>query len=175
MSVPPPDPALARAYLAAPALVDATLDEALRGGGGEREAAWRLAEAAGRTLGLEDCVVYLAGAGGATLQQVAAWGPKQVAPRIFENPISLPLGRGIVGACARDRVPVLVADTRLDPRYVVDDDARLSELAVPLLHGDTLLGVIDSEHAATDAFRSEHVRALLRLGAVYAQRMRVPG
>jgi signal transduction protein with GAF and PtsI domain len=170
MSATPPDPALACLYLADPVAAEAALHTALGASADRREAAWQLAEHAGRLLDLQDCVVYLLAPSGDALQQVAAWGPKQVAPRIFENPITLPVGHGIVGACARDRVPVLVADTRLDARYVLDDEPRLSELAVPILRGDALLGVIDSEHAAADAYRSEHVRALLRLAAVFATR-----
>ena len=170
MSVTPPDPTLARRYLADPAAAEATLSAALAASADHREAAWLLAEHAGRQLDLQDCVVYLLDPSGDALQQVAAWGPKQVAPRIFENPITLPVGHGIVGACARDRVPVLVADTRLDARYVLDDEPRLSELAVPILLEGRLLGVIDSEHLAADAFRSEHVRALLRLAGVFASR-----
>ena len=170
MSATPPDPSLARRYLADPATLDAALESALATAADRREAAWRLAEHIGRHFALQDCVIYLCDPASGQLQQIAAWGHKQVAPRIFENPITLPIGDGIVGACARDRVPVLVADTRLDARYVLDDEPRLSELAVPILHDGVLLGVIDSEHAATDAYRSEHVRALLRLAAVFTTR-----
>lgn len=163
-----PDPELARSYLAAPDGLDAALADALQASRSHREAAWHLAETAGRILGLQDCVVYLYDEHDDALRQIAAWGHKQVATRIFENPIRLPVGRGVVGACARDRVPVLVADTRLDDRYVLDDDRRLSELAVPIMLGQRLLGVLDSEHSTTDAYRSEHVRALLRLADLFA-------
>ena len=165
----PPDLSLARRYLASPEADDKRLAAALASADDDREAAWRLAGHAGRLLGLSDCVIYLVDAGSGQLRQMAAWGPKQVAPRIFENPILLAIGQGIVGTCARDRAPVLVADTRLDPRYIVDDEVRLSELAVPMLSGERLLGVIDTEHAACDAYRSEHVRALLQLGSAFGK------
>lgn len=166
-----PDPALARRFLADPLEIESRLRAALAGTPDAREAAWRLAERIGETLGLLDCVIYLLSPGEPVLLQVAAWGRKQVAPRVFENPIRLPVGRGIVGSCARDGVPLLVADTRLDPRYVIDDCVRLSELAVPLLRRGAVIGVIDSEHGAADAYRSEHIRALQRLGDVFARHL----
>ena len=153
-------------FLAAPEAPEAALADARRHSPAAREAAWQLAEHAGRLLGLHDCIIYLCKDD--ELVQVAAWGVKQVAPRLFENPIRLPIGRGIVGACARDSAPVLVCDTDLDPRYVVDDEPRRSELAVPIRSGRGLVGVIDSEHPDADFYRSTHIRALLRLAAVFA-------
>lgn len=159
--------AKAQAFLAAPEAAEAALAQALRQSPTSRDAAWQLAEHAGRLLGLHDCIIYQVEQD--ELVQVAAWGVKQVAPRLFENPIRLPIGRGIVGACARDGVPVLVCDTELDPRYVIDDEPRRSELAVPIRSGQGLVGVIDSEHPEADFYRSDHIRALLRLAAVFAR------
>ena len=39
--------------------------------------------------------------------------------------------------------PLLVSDTRNDHRYRVDDMNRLSELCVPIIHNDELIGIID--------------------------------
>jgi len=166
-----PDPTRVDRFLAEPTLSECMLRDALGRARTPREAAWALAEQAGDALGLLDCVVYLAD-GHHTLTQVAAWGYKQAGPRILESAIRLSLDRGIVGACARERAPQLVADTRLDPRYVVDDGHRLSEVAVPILDGERLIGVIDSEHPDADAYRSAHVRALQRLAGLMAERMR---
>jgi len=124
------------------------------------ELAWLLADFAGRVLMLDDCIVYFAEPSGGSLRQYAAYGAKRKAERIFENPIRLALGEGVVGCAAELGVPQFVPDTRLDGRYVVDDASRLSELAVPIEHQGRVYGVIDSEHAEPDFFRSQHVRAL---------------
>ena len=124
------------------------------------ELAWLLADFAGRVLMLDDCVVYFAEPSGGSLRQYAAYGAKRKAERIFENPIRLAVGEGVVGCAASLGAPQLVPDTRLDPRYVVDDASRLSELAVPFAYQGRVYGVLDSEHAEPDYYRSQHVHAL---------------
>lgn len=158
----------ASAFLAAPEAELTALAEQLRGCETPGEAAWKLAEAAGRLLGLIDCVIYLRSRTHASLVQVAAWGSKQVAPGILENPIRLPIGLGVVGACARDRVPVVITDTRLDYRYVPDVDDNRSELAIPLIRRGQLVGVLDTEHPEPDYYSSQHIRALLKLAEAFA-------
>ena len=124
------------------------------------ELAWLLADFAGRVLMLDDCVVYLTEPSGGSLRQYAAYGAKRKAERIFENPIRLAVGEGVVGCAAALGAPQLIPDTRLDPRYVVDDASRLSELAVPIAHQGRIYGVIDSEQPEPDYYRSQHVHAL---------------
>jgi signal transduction histidine kinase len=59
----------------------------------------------------------------------------------------LPVGRGIMGAAALERVTQMVNDVRRDPRYVLPPgvDPPLAEMAVPILHGDQVLGVLNVE------------------------------
>jgi GAF domain-containing protein len=137
------------------------LDAMLRVAESPIDVAWTVCDFAGRELALEDCIVYLVDADGRTLTQLAAWGPKRVAERILENRIRLRLGEGVVGTCALTGAPQLVPDTRIDRRYVLDDETRHSELAVPMLDGDKVRGVIDSEHMDADFYWSGHIRALL--------------
>ena len=66
--------------------------------------------------------------------------------------LMIPLGKGIVGTAAYLRKPVLVSDVRKDPCYIeVDPEAR-SELSVPLIHGDRVLGVLDLESLKVGTF-----------------------
>lgn len=133
------------------------------------DVAWALAEFAGRTLQLEDCVVYLADADG--LEQRAALGAKRGAGRVVRNRIRLRFGQGIVGTCALTGAANLIPDTRLDPRYVVDDAPRLSELSIPIRDEHHVYGVIDTEHADADHYDSHHIRALLDMGKRAARRL----
>jgi len=67
----------------------------------------------------------------------------------------LPLWQGVVGWVARERRPLRLDDVRQDPRYVpVHPDIR-AELAVPILFGNELLGVLDVESVELGRFRPE--------------------
>ena len=143
----------------------------LRKASSAREAAWAMSSEAIAALGLEDCVVYLIDAQGSMLTQVAAYGPKLKAPKVIEHPITLRVGQGVVGACALARDVVRIDDTRRDPRYVIDDDERLSELAIPLLHHDLLLGVLDTEHSQLAFYTDRHVRVLQQMAGLLAERL----
>jgi L-methionine (R)-S-oxide reductase len=57
--------------------------------------------------------------------------------------IRIPLGRGVCGTAAATRVSQVVADVHAFPGHIACDAASRSELVVPLLKGDTLLGVLD--------------------------------
>ncbi|MCU1273852.1 MAG: serine phosphatase [Bryobacterales bacterium] len=76
--------------------------------------------------------------------------------------VSLSLGEGITGAAAAQREPVLVTDVRADGRYLNALDAVRSELAVPMLARNMLVGIIDVQSTRVNAY-SEYDRALLRL------------
>jgi signal transduction histidine kinase len=60
------------------------------------------------------------------------------------------VSQGIMGAAARERKTQLVQDVRRDPRYLPPPvpDGILAELAVPIVHADEVLGVLNLESAA---------------------------
>jgi GAF domain-containing protein len=132
------------------------------------DACWAVTEQAIALLDLEDCVVYLLGSDGVSLKQHAAWGPKCESPGLVRDPLVLRIGEGIVGACARSQRTQWVPDVRLDPRYIADDQARGSELAVPILVDEHLIGVLDSEHSATDFFSAVHARTFVQIAGLLA-------
>ncbi len=72
----------------------------------------------------------------------------------------VPLGSGIVGAAAQSRKPVRVDDVGNDPRYIASHPDILSEIAVPLIVHDRVVGVMDLESSTLSAFTDEHVRTL---------------
>src|ERR1700722_10125222 len=76
--------------------------------------------------------------------------------------LSTGLGEGSVGAAAQTREPILVTDTRNDPRYLLTSDAVRCELSVPMIARKRLIGVIDVQSARPGAY-SDYDRALLRL------------
>ncbi len=79
-----------------------------------------------------------------------------------------PLGYGISGSAAAARRPQRVGNVARDPRYVYLTQAEVdvrSELAVPLLARDRLVGVLDLESNDYDAFTEEHEQMLASLGS----------
>src|SRR5579864_5196285 len=82
-------------------------------------------------------------------------------PEIVDN-LTVTLKDGITGAAASLRQPVLVGDVRNDPRYLSSIDAVRTEMAVPMIARQRLVGVIDVQSTRLNAY-SEYDRALLRL------------
>jgi phosphoserine phosphatase RsbU/P len=76
--------------------------------------------------------------------------------------LSLALGEGVVGTAAASRRPVLVEDSRKDDRYLGAFDMVRSELAVPMIARQRLVGVIDVQATRTGAFK-DYDRAMLSL------------
>jgi sigma-B regulation protein RsbU (phosphoserine phosphatase) len=72
----------------------------------------------------------------------------------------IPMTKGIVGAAARTAAPVLVTDARRDPRYLPAQEGIQSEIAIPLIAGDKVVGVLDLESESRGFFSKEHVRTL---------------
>jgi phosphoserine phosphatase RsbU/P len=83
---------------------------------------------------------------------------------VMEN-LRLPMGQGITGAAAAERRPIRVADVREDPRYINGIDSVRSELAVPLLFKNQVVGVIDIQSTQEDYFTPEQQEILVLLAA----------
>ena len=132
---------------------------------------WNITKTAIGDLGFVDCVVYLINDDGDTLIQRAAHGDKNPSEREILDPIEIPVGNGIVGAVAKTGELQLVNDTRSDPRYILDDDFRCSELAVPILHDGRVVGVLDSEHPEANFFSEEDVKLFTTIAALASTRL----
>jgi sigma-B regulation protein RsbU (phosphoserine phosphatase) len=86
------------------------------------------------------------------------YGDQVTVPRIR-------VGSGLVGYAALHKEAVLVPDVSKDPRYIkVVDDAR-SELVIPLLLKDRVIGVFDLESPELDAFKKSDAEILTLLAS----------
>jgi len=74
--------------------------------------------------------------------------------------VRLPAGQGISGAAAKQKRPIYVPDTTLDNRYISTAAKTRSELAVPLMVRDTVLGVLDCQSEKPDYFDRETIDLL---------------
>ena len=80
----------------------------------------------------------------------------------------IPLGRGIVGSAAQQKQAVLVPDVSKDQRYISLNPETRSELAVPLVYKERILGVLDLEHTRRGFFTEDHKRTITTLAAQVA-------
>ena len=92
--------------------------------------------------------------------------------RVFRHKINVKFGQhvqersvvapheGIVGAAATLRRPVVVPDVSFDPRYISLNPETRSELAIPLLYKNRVIGVLDIESPQLNYFTPDHVQAL---------------
>jgi sigma-B regulation protein RsbU (phosphoserine phosphatase) len=80
----------------------------------------------------------------------------------------VPKGRGVVGYAAEHKEAVLVPDVSKDPRYIQLNPETRSELAVPLIYKDNVIGVLDLEHTRRGFFTDDHRRTITTLAAQVA-------
>jgi len=81
--------------------------------------------------------------------------PPEVAERL-----RVKVGQGVTGRAAETRQPVLVADTTLPDFYIEALPHVRSELAIPLIVKNRVIGVIDIEAREKGYFKEEHKRVL---------------
>lgn len=73
---------------------------------------------------------------------------------------NIEFGKGLTGAAAASREVVRVADVTQDSRYIASHPDIRSEVAVPLIHRDRVIGVMDFESIRYGFFTEDHVRTL---------------
>jgi phosphoserine phosphatase RsbU/P len=80
----------------------------------------------------------------------------------------IPLGRGVVGHAVQHKHAVLVPDVSKDSRYIEVNPETRSELAIPLIYKDNVIGVLDLEHTRRGFFTEDHQRTVATLAAQVA-------
>ena len=70
------------------------------------------------------------------------------------------VGEGVTGQAAQERKAVLVDDVTADPKYIAAVPNVRSELAIPLITKNRVIGVIDIEAREPGYFTEEHGRVL---------------
>jgi len=83
--------------------------------------------------------------------------------------MNIPIGRGVVGQVALTRQPILLNDVSTAENYFPVNPAVCSELAVPLIAKNRLIGVLDLESEEPAYFRPEHLRLLTITASRIAQ------
>jgi sigma-B regulation protein RsbU (phosphoserine phosphatase) len=81
----------------------------------------------------------------------------------------VPLGRGVVGQVAMTRQSILLNDVSASDIYLTANPDVRSELAVPLVAKNRLIGVMDIESEHANYFREEHLHLLTLTASRIAQ------
>jgi diguanylate cyclase (GGDEF)-like protein len=72
-----------------------------------------------------------------------------------EGDTRVPLGKGLIGTAAQEKKPVYAPDVSQDHRYMGALGHTKSEVAIPLMVRDEVVGVLDLQSDDLDAFDSE--------------------
>jgi GAF domain-containing protein len=86
--------------------------------------------------------------------------------------VRIPLGKGVCGTAASRRETQLVADVNSFPGHIACDSASRSEIVVPIIVGQELLGVFDVDSPEPDHFDGEDQRGLEALVEVFVHAIR---
>src|SRR5215470_16384507 len=79
--------------------------------------------------------------------------------------IRVKVGEGVTGRAVKERRPVLVDDVTKETQYIEAVPRVRSELAVPLITKNKVIGVIDLEAREPSYFKEEHARLLALIGS----------
>jgi diguanylate cyclase (GGDEF)-like protein len=74
--------------------------------------------------------------------------------------VRIPAGTGITGAAARQKRPIYAPDVTKDQRYIQSTKGICSEIAIPLMVRDEVVGVLDCQSDKLDYFDSETIDLL---------------
>jgi L-methionine (R)-S-oxide reductase len=74
--------------------------------------------------------------------------------------VRIALGKGVCGTAARERRTIVVPDVTAFPGHIACDAASRSELVVPIIQGDRVLGVLDLDSPKPARFDNEDASGL---------------
>jgi len=83
--------------------------------------------------------------------------------------VRIPVGQGICGLAARTGKTVVVADVNADSRYLACFPQTRSEIVVPIYAGSDVIGEIDIDSDAADAFTDDDQTMLEQIAALLSR------
>jgi GAF domain-containing protein len=86
--------------------------------------------------------------------------------------VRIAIGKGVCGTAAARRETLLVEDVHAFPGHIACDSASNSEVVVPIVDGDRLLGVLDLDSPVHGRFDETDARGLEALVRVFVDATR---
>jgi ligand-binding sensor domain-containing protein/putative methionine-R-sulfoxide reductase with GAF domain len=130
------------------------------------EVIWGVAKNLIGKLGFEDCMIYLWNEDKTKMVQKAGYGPKGSIEEIIKQPFDVVPGQGIVGYVMQTKEAIIIPDTSLESRYRKDEMTRLSEICIPIIYNNELMGIIDSEHSQKNFYTQRHLQIMTTISAL---------
>jgi GAF domain-containing protein len=87
--------------------------------------------------------------------------------------VRIPIGKGVCGTAAARRETLVVPDVHAFPGHIACDSASNSEVVVPVVAGDRLLGVLDLDSPVHGRFDDDDARGLEALVRVFVAAVRL--
>ncbi len=81
--------------------------------------------------------------------------------------VRIPLSRGVCGAAGHTRTTQLVKDVHTFPGHIACDSRSSSEIVIPLVHADRLIGVLDLDSPKLARFDVDDQTGLEKVAALY--------
>ena len=83
--------------------------------------------------------------------------------------VRIAMGKGVCGTAAEQRQTILVDNVHDFPGHIACDSASNSEIVVPLIAHDELLGVLDLDSPSLARFDDEDARGLNELAEIFVR------
>jgi L-methionine (R)-S-oxide reductase len=84
--------------------------------------------------------------------------------------VRIAMGKGVCGTAAQRRTPIVVPDVNAFPGHIACDSASRSEIVIPLVEADRLLGVLDLDSPTPARFDQEDQSGLEGLASAFLER-----
>jgi len=81
--------------------------------------------------------------------------------------VRIAMGKGVCGTAAAERQTILVDNVREFPGHIACDSASNSEIVVPLIEHDQLIGVLDLDSPSFGRFDDEDAKGLNELAQIF--------
>lgn len=82
----------------------------------------------------------------------------------------IPLGKGVCGAAAKEQKTLVIPDVQKFPGHIACDTASNSEIVIPLIQNNNLLGVLDIDSPALGRFDEQDQIGLERLAGIFVDK-----
>ncbi|MGA2062376.1 MAG: GAF domain-containing protein [Thermoguttaceae bacterium] len=79
----------------------------------------------------------------------------------------IPLGKGVCGTATKERKTLVIPDVQKFPGHIACDTTSNSEIVVPLIKNNNLLGVLDIDSPILGRFDEEDQKGLERLAEIF--------
>ncbi len=122
-------------------------------------------------MGFAECVVYMLSPITNQLDQKAIYNSKKQSNTSNDRPLQISLGQGIIGNAALHFSSKLINGESLKDKNPKDKNTSCSEIAVPIIYKDKLLGVIGAKHLDKDFFDTHHLKILSSIAVLSANKL----